>query len=72
MNQPVTLTGHFDGTAIRLDEPFAIPKDSRVLVTLLSDDVDVGDAAWTQLGLAGLVRAYGDDEPDYSVADVVT
>lgn len=27
--------------------------------------------AWTNLGLEGLARAYGDDEPEYTLADII-
>ena len=31
----VTLSAHFDGREIKLDEPYEIPSDARLLVTVL-------------------------------------
>ena len=32
----VSLRAHFDGTTIRLDEPYELPRDAQLLVTVLS------------------------------------
>lgn len=62
----VTLKAHYDGKQIVLDEPFALPADAQLLVTLVSSEtVDAEREAWYALSKAGLARAYGDDEPDY-------
>ncbi len=69
--ETVTLTAHFDGEHIRLDEPYALPPDARLLVTIVPQDpaaTERGD--WDGLAKAGLARAYSDDEPDYP-ADLV-
>lgn len=64
--QTVTLTAHFDGERIQLDEPFALPSDARLLVTVLpAASEDAEREAWYALSKAGLARAYSDDEPDY-------
>ena len=68
----VTLRAHFDGKQIVLDEPFEIPPNTRLAVTVLpatgGDDPD--RAAWAAAGAANLARAYGNDEPEYSAADL--
>jgi len=62
----VTLTAHFDGEHIQLDEPFELPSDARLLVTIVPQgSLDSERAAWYSLAKAGLARAYADDEPDY-------
>jgi hypothetical protein len=62
----ITLTAHFDGENIQLDEPFALPADARLLVTILPESLpDADRMAWYALSKAGLARAYSDDEPDY-------
>jgi hypothetical protein len=62
----VTLTARFDGERIQLDEPFALPVDARLLVTILPESsADAERQEWYALSKAGLARAYGDDEPDY-------
>ena len=66
----ITLKAHFDGQAIVLDEPYALPANARLLVTLVESEQDVERCAWTDLSLSGLAGAYGEDEPDYGPADV--
>ena len=64
--QTLTLTAHFDGERIQLDEPFALPSDARLLVTVLpAAFADADREAWYAISKAGLARAYSDDEPDY-------
>jgi hypothetical protein len=62
----VTLTAHFDGEHIQLDEPFQLPAEARLLVTILpKSSADTERLDWYALSKAGLGRAYSDDEPDY-------
>ncbi len=62
----VTLTAHFDGKNIQLDEPFQLPSAARLLVTILPDpSANTERQDWSALSKAGLARAYSDDEPDY-------
>jgi hypothetical protein len=69
----VTLTAHVSGDQIQLDEPFALPADARLLVTILPESFpDAGLQDWYALSKAGLDRAYSDDEPDYPVSLVRT
>lgn len=64
----VTLKAHFDGETIRLDEPFDLPPNTRLMVTVLpATDSDRDD--WLLASEANLARAYG-DEPEYSELDV--
>ena len=63
----VTLTAHFDGEHIQLDQPFKLPSNARLLVTIVPDPlVDAEREEWYAFSKAGLARAYSDDEPDYS------
>lgn len=69
----LTLTAHFDGDHIQLDEPFALPADARLLVTILPEAAaDPERQDWSALSKAGLARAYSDDEPDYPASLVRT
>ncbi len=62
----VTLSAHFNGENIQLDEPFALSADALLLVTILPDNLsDAARQAWYALSKSGLARAYSDDEPDY-------
>ena len=66
---PVRLRAHFDGTSIQLDEPFELPVNAQLIVTVLSSDGDRADLA--ALSAAALNRAYGPNEPEYSDADLL-
>lgn len=66
------IKGHFDGTAIQLDEPCKLPLNVPLLVNVLPSGVDgSSDASWGDISRRGLDRAYGDDEPEYSSADLL-
>jgi hypothetical protein len=67
-----SLKAHYDGKAIQLDEPFDLPKGAELLVTVLEPaQVEEEKAGWIALGLRGLARAYGESEPEYSIADLL-
>jgi hypothetical protein len=66
----VTLKAHFNGKQIVLDEPFDLPPDSPLIVTVMPKDDSTEDAQWHSLAAGALARAYGKDEPDYSAADI--
>ena len=67
-----SLKAHYDGTAIRLDEPFDLPEGAQLIVTVLGAPAPEQErAGWIDLSARGLARAYGDSEPEYSVADVL-
>lgn len=66
----VTLKAHYDGERIRLDEPFELPRNAPLLVTVLPTDEDGDRALWVAASKAALARAFGDDEPEYTEADV--
>lgn len=62
----VTLSAHFDGQQIVLDEPYPLaPHASLTVVVLPEDDQERDD--WARFGLQNLARAYGDDEPEYTL-----
>ena len=66
----VTLRAHYDGQRILLDEPFQIPPNTPLMVTVLaSADADAA-AHWAAIAREALVRAYGDDEPEYTDVDL--
>ena len=68
----VSLKAHFDGKHIQLDEPYALPAEAQLLVTILPGAaIDQERADWLVLSAEGLERAYGDDEPDYSAAEIL-
>jgi len=67
MMRPLTIRAHFDGEHIRLDEPFQLEPDAKLLIIVLpkqpsgSEQID-----WTYLAMQGIENAYGENEPDYS------
>ncbi len=66
----VTLKAHYDGERILLDEPFEIPPNSPLMVTVLSTAEAVVGEDWILAGRKALAAAYGDNEPDYAAADL--
>jgi hypothetical protein len=68
----ISLKAHYDGQAIHLDEPFDLPEGAQLIVTVLAEPASGNErAGWLDLSARGLARAYGDSEPEYSIADVV-
>lgn len=63
------VRGHFDGEAIRLDEPLAMEANTKVVVAILAPQpVESDGELWARLARLNLERAYGVEEPDYSMA----
>jgi hypothetical protein len=62
-----TLRAHFDGKQILLDEPFELEPDVELIITVLPKSSDEEREDWARLSLENLARAYGDDEPEYSL-----
>jgi hypothetical protein len=62
-----TLRAHFDGTHILLDEPFELEPNMELLITVLPKPSDEERGDWVRLSLESLARAYGDEEPEYSL-----
>ena len=65
--ETVNLRAHFDGKQILLDEPFELEPDTELIVTILPKSLDDEREDWTRLALENLERAYGDNEPEYSL-----
>lgn len=64
----ITLPAHFDGDQIRLDAPFELQIDMKLIVTVLPHGQEDGERAdWLFLSQQGLENAYSADEPDYSL-----
>lgn len=65
----VSLSAHFDGSQICLDEPYTLEPNAKLLVTVLSAQDDEREA-WLRLSALRLQEAYSDDEPDYPLSAV--
>lgn len=62
----ITLFAHFDGKQIRLDEPYKLEPNTRLIVTVLSDNkVSDEREAWLYISQQGLENAYDENEPEY-------
>ncbi len=69
----VILKAHYDGEHIVLNEPFLLPTNAPLTVTVLSPttpELDGERTEWAALSAQSLARAYGDDEPEYTLADL--
>jgi len=66
----IALPAHFDGQQIVLDTPHEIAPNTQLLVTILLDEDDEERSDWARLGRQNLAAAYGDDEPEYTAADI--
>ena len=64
--QIVTLQAHFDGEQILLDEPYKLLPNTKLVVSVIQMQ-DEARQDWTRFSLANLERAFGDDEPEYSL-----
>lgn len=64
--QIVTLRAHFDGKQILLDEPYELEPNTKLLVSLIPTQNEERED-WARFALANLERAYGEDEPEYSL-----
>jgi hypothetical protein len=66
----ISLKAHYDGVTIRLDEPFDLPEGAQLMVTVLEPaQPDTDRAGWIEVSKRALARAYGNSEPEYSIAD---
>jgi hypothetical protein len=64
----ITLSAIYDGEHIRLEDDYPLPKNARLLVTLI-DAAPEGEGEfrrdWSLLSLHALSRAYAEHEPEY-------
>lgn len=71
----VSLSAHFDGKSIVLDEHYPLRPQAKLLVTVIedggADDAQIERRAWSSRGKQALSRVFGDDEPEYSAADAI-
>ena len=65
----VALSAHYDGKKIELDEPYPLPENAHLVVVVLPQDDERPD--WLRLSVQQLARAYGDNEPEYTEADLL-
>lgn len=62
-----TLHAHFDGKQILLDEPYDLEPNTRLLVTVLPDQLIADEREeWLPLSRKRLADAYGENEAEYT------
>ncbi len=67
----ITLQGHFDGNHILLDEQFELKPNDKLLITVLSENIESSEREfWRLFAHRNLNRAYSDDEPEYTMSMV--
>ncbi len=59
---------HFDGEKVQFDEPCELATNARLVVVVLPPDWERSE--WSSFSASHLARAYGDNEPEYTAADV--
>jgi hypothetical protein len=64
----VALTAHYDGEKVQLDEPCELQVNARLMVVVLPPDNE--HQQWSELSARGLAKAFGNNEPDYTAADL--
>jgi hypothetical protein len=64
------LKAHFDGKNITLDEPYDLQPGTPLTVTVFPTQAEQEKVDWSRVASLGLARAYGDDEPEYTLKDV--
>ena len=67
------LRAHYDGAQILLEEPVPLRPNAQLLITVLpaSSELDEEREEWFRFAAASLARAYGDDEPEYTLDDLI-
>lgn len=67
----ISLYAQFDGEAIHLAGPHNLRPGDRLIITVLpQDDTQTDLDEWHDFSAAGLAQAYGDDEPEYTLANI--
>jgi hypothetical protein len=70
----VSLSAHFDGKNIVLDDEYPLTPETKLLVTIIGDadgDVQAERRAWSMRSKQAMSRVFGNDEPEYSAADAI-
>lgn len=69
--EALTLRAHFNGTQVVFDEPVTLDQDMKLLVIVLPNGTDPEAEDWFDISAAHFNSAFGDDEPEYSLEDLI-
>lgn len=64
----VALSAHFDGEKVQFDEPCQLEPNTRLMIVVLPPDNE--QQAWSRFSAMQLAKAYGENEPLYTTADL--
>ena len=71
----VSLSAHFDGKSVVLDEDYPLRPQAKLLVTVIENagenDAESERRAWSARSRQAMSRVFGNDEPEYSAADAI-
>lgn len=67
--QTITLSAHFNGQQILLDEPYKLEPDTALMITVLPKPLTEREE-WLKFAGQNLAATYDDDEHEYTLADV--
>lgn len=62
----ITLQAHYDGKQVLFDEPVELSPNTKLLVTVVQPSSSE-EVEWQSFSAQNLERAYGEDEPEYSL-----
>jgi len=65
----VALTAHFDGEKVQFDEPCHIDTNARLMVVVLPSEDE--RPSWAKFSAGQLANAYGGQELEYTVDDLL-
>ena len=65
----ISISAHFDGERILLDEPIELEPNTKLIVTVLAKN-DAEYESWSGLSSQGLETTYGMNEDEYSVDSI--
>lgn len=66
-----TLRAHFNGTHVVLDESADLEPNTKLLVTVIDAESESEHNEWAKFSADGLNEGYGEDEPEYTVANLI-
>ena len=67
----VSVSAHFNGKHILLDESLELEPNDQLIVTVLPKQ-DSERQLWSNLAIQNLANAYGENEEEYSIDSVKT
>ncbi|MCU0917699.1 MAG: hypothetical protein MUC88_24525 [Planctomycetes bacterium] len=67
--ETISVSAHFDGERILLDEPIKLEPDTKLIVTILPK-YNGEREAWLALSAGRLEQAYGAEEEEYPLGSI--